>query len=148
LAAIPAATVGVTALAGLLSSVGDVIGLFRSDYELKGQTLTTPEDIYIQAMVADRLRKANREVYHIDFQAIKESNLINDLNKLIKQELTLLSSAEAIKSTRIDVQAGLATVHEVHVEKLREKLVDYLVEVDEQVITTLRGEIDQKKRDI
>jgi hypothetical protein len=85
LAAIPAATMGVTALSGLLSSVGDVIGLFRSDYELKGQTLTTPEDIYIQAMVADRLRKANRDVYLIDFQAIKESNLIRDLNKLIKQ---------------------------------------------------------------
>lgn len=145
---IPAATVGVTALSGLLGAVGDVIGFFRSDYELKGQTLTAPEDIYIQALVADKLRRANRDVYLIDFNALKKSKLVSDLNHLIKQKLTMLFFSEKIKSKYIDVQTGLATALEAHVASLRRKLVEYLVKADEEVIVILRHEIDQKTSDL
>jgi hypothetical protein len=141
---IAAATAGVTELSGLLGAVGDLIGFFRSDYELKGQTLTAPEDIYIQALVADKLCRDNRDVYLIDFHELKNSNLVSDLNQLIKEKLTMLTCAEAIKSKYINVQTGLATALETYLASLREKLVEYQVKMDEQVIATLRNEIDQK----
>jgi hypothetical protein len=70
-AALGGITAGATAISGLLGAVGDIIGFFRSDYEFKGQALT-PEDLYIQALVADKLRNDGRDVYLIDFHALKE----------------------------------------------------------------------------
>jgi len=127
--------------------VGDIIGFFRSDYEFKGQTLT-PEDLYIQALVADKLRNDGRDVYLIDFHALKESRLISDLNELFRRKLTMLTCAESIKSKYIDEQTELATALEAHVASLRVKLVENLINEDEQVIATLRQEINQQTCDL
>ena len=140
-------TAGATAMSGLLGAVGDIIGFFRSDYEFKGQTLT-PEDLYIHALVADKLRNDGRDVYLIDFHALKESRLISDLNELFRRKLTMLTCAESIKSKYIDEQTELATALEAHVASLRVKLVENLINEDEQVIATLRQEIDQKTCDV
>ena len=146
-AALGTITAGATAISGLLGAVGDIIGFFRSDYEFKGQTLT-PEDLYIQALVADKLRNDGRDVYLIDFHALKESRLISDLNELFRRKLTMLTCAESIKSKYIDEQTELATALEAHVASLRVKLVENLINEDEQVIATLRQEIDQKTCDV
>jgi len=140
-------TAGATAISGLLGAVGDIIGFFRSDYEFKGQTLT-PEDLYIQALVADKLRNDGRDVYLIDFHALKESRLINDLNELFRRKFIMLTCAESIKSKYIDEQTELATALEAHVASLRVKLVENLINEDEQVIATLRQEINQKTCDL
>ncbi len=146
-AALGTITAGATAISGLLGAVGDIIGFFRSDYEFKGQTLT-PEDLYIQALVADKLCNDGRDVYLIDFHALKESRLISDLNELFRRKLTMLTCAESIKSKYIDEQTELATALEAHVASLRVKLVENLINEDEQVIATLRQEIDQKTCDV
>ena len=146
-AALGTITAGATAISGLLGAVGDIIGFFRSDYEFKGQTLT-PEDLYIQALVADKLRNDGRDVYLIDFHAIKESKLVSDLIELSHRKLTMLTCAESIKSKYIDEQTELATALEAHVASLRVKLVENLINEDEQVIATLRQEIDQKTCDV
>lgn len=146
-AALGTITAGATAISGLLGAVGDIIGFFRSDYEFKGQTLT-PEDLYIHALVADKLRNDGRDVYLIDFHALKESRLISDLNELFRRKLTMLTCAESIKSKYIDEQTELATALEAHVASLRVKLVENLINEDEQVIATLRQEIDQKTCDV
>ena len=146
-AALVGITAGAKAISGLLGAVGDIIGFFRSDYEFKGQTLT-PEDLYIQALVADKLRNDGRDVYLIDFHALKESRLISDLNELFRRKLTMLTCAESIKSKYIDEQTELATALEAHVASLRVKLVENLINEDEQVIATLRQEIDQKTCDV
>lgn len=146
-AALGGITAGATAISGLLGAAGDIIGFFRSDYEFKGQTLT-PEDLYIQALVADKLRDDGRDVYLIDFHALKESRLISDLNELFRRKLIMLTCAESIKSKYIDVQTELATALEAHVASLRAKLVENLINEDEQVIATLRQEIDQKTCDL
>jgi cell division protein FtsB len=146
-AALGTITAGATAISGLLGAVGDIIGFFRSDYEFKGQTLT-PEDLYIQALVADKLRNDGRDVYLIDFHALKESRLISDLNELFRRKLTMLTCAESIKSKYIDEQTELATALEAHAASLRVKLVENLINEDEQVIATLRQEIDQKTCDV
>ena len=146
-AALGTITAGATAISGLLGAVGDIIGFFRSDYEFKGQTLT-PEDLYIQALVADKLCNDGRDVYLIDFHALKESRLISDLNELFRRKLTMLTCAESIKSKYIDEQTELATALEAHAASLRVKLVENLINEDEQVIATLRQEIDQKTCDV
>lgn len=146
-AALGTITAGATAISGLLGAVGDIIGFFRSDYEFKGQTLT-PEDLYIQALVADKLRNDGRDVYLIDFHALKESRLISDLNELFRRKLTMLTCAESIKSKYIDEQTELATALEAHVASLRVKLVENLINEDEQVIATLRQEINQQTCDL
>ncbi len=146
-AALGTITAGATAISGLLGAVGDIIGFFRSDYEFKGQTLT-PEDLYIQALVADKLRNDGRDVYLIDFHALKESRLISDLNELFRRKLTMLTCAESIKSKYIDEQTELATALEAHVASLRAKLVENLINEDEQVIATLRQEINQQTCDL
>lgn len=146
-AALVGITAGAKAISGLLGAVGDIIGFFRSDYEFKGQTLT-PEDLYIQALVADKLRNDGRDVYLIDFHALKESKLVSDLNELFRRKLTMLTCAESIKSKYIDEQTELATALEAHVASLRVKLVENLINEDEQVIATLRQEIDQKTCDV
>ena len=146
-AALGTITAGATAISGLLGAVGDIIGFFRSDYEFKGQTLT-PEDLYIQALVADKLRNDGRDVYLIDFHALKESKLVSDLNELFRRKLTMLTCAESIKSKYTDEQTELATALEAHVASLRVKLVENLINEDEQVIATLRQEIDQKTCDV
>jgi len=146
-AALGTITAGATAISGLLGAVGDIIGFFRSDYEFKGQTLT-PEDLYIHALVADKLRNDGRDVYLIDFHALKESRLISDLNELFRRKLTMLTCAESIKSKYIDEQTELATALEAHVASLRAKLVENLINEDEQVIATLRQEINQQTCDL
>ncbi|MCK9405707.1 MAG: hypothetical protein M0Q47_04785 [Methanothrix sp.] len=146
-AALVGITTGAKAISGLLGAVGDIIGFFRSDYEFKGQTLT-PEDLYIQALVADKLRNDGRDVYLIDFHALKESKLVSDLNELFRRKLTMLTCAESIKSKYIDEQTELATDLEAHAASLRVKLVENLINEDEQVIATLRQEIDQKTCDV
>ena len=146
-AALVGITAGAKAISGLLGAVGDIIGFFRSDYEFKGQTLT-PEDLYIQALVADKLRNDGRDVYLIDFHALKESKLVSDLNELFRRKLTMLTCAESIKSKYTDEQTELATALEAHAASLRVKLVENLINEDEQVIATLRQEIDQKTCDV
>jgi cell division protein FtsB len=146
-AALGTITAGATAISGLLGAVGDIIGFFRSDYEFKGQTLT-PEDLYIQALVADKLCNDGRDVYLIDFHALKESRLISDLNELFRRKLTMLTCAESIKSKYIDERTELATALEAHVASLRVKLSENLIKADEQVIATLRQEINQKTCDL
>lgn len=140
-------TTGATAISGLLGAVGDIIGFFRSDYEFKGQTLT-PDDLYIQALVADKLRNDGRDVYLIDFHALKESKLVRDLNELADRKLIMLTCAESIKSKYIDERTELATALEAHVASLRVKLAENLIKADEQVIATLRQEINQKTCDL
>lgn len=140
-------TTGATAISGLLGAVGDIIGFFRSDYEFKGQTLT-PEDLYIQALVADKLRNDGRDVYLIDFHALKESKLVSDLNELFRRKLIMLTCAESIKSKYIDERTELATALEAHAASLRVKLAENLIKADEQVIATLRQEINQKTCDL
>ncbi|MFZ2536340.1 hypothetical protein [Methanothrix sp.] len=140
-------TTGATAISGLLGAVGDIIGFFRSDYEFKGQTLT-PEDLYIQALVADKLRNDGRDVYLIDFHALNESKLVSDLNELFRRKLIMLTCAESIKSKYIDERTELATALEAHAASLRVKLAENLIKADEQVIATLRQEINQKTCDL
>lgn len=140
-------TTGATAISGLLGAVGDIIGFFRSDYEFKGQTLT-PDDLYIQALVADKLRNDGRDVYLIDFHALKESKLVRDLNELFRRKFIMLTCAESIKSKYIDERTELATALEAHAASLRVKLVENLINVDKQVIATLRQEINQKTCDL
>lgn len=146
-AALVGITTGAKAISGLLGAVGDIIGFFRSDYEFKGQTLT-PEDLYIQALVADKLRNDGRDVYLIDFHALKESKLVSDLNELFRRKLTMLTCAESIKSKYIDERTELATALEAHAASLRVKLAENLIKADEQVIATLRQEINQKTCDL
>ncbi|HOU61813.1 MAG TPA: hypothetical protein PK105_08590 [Rectinema sp.] len=144
LAAIPALIAGIPKVPVFLGAIGDIVGLFRSDYELKGQTLTVPEDIYIQAIVADRLHRAKLEAYLIDFHSLKESILTRDLNYLIQQKFEMLACAEAIKNTVIDAKSGQTTALETYVAKLREKLADALLKADKNVIDILEKKIEDK----
>lgn len=147
-AVIPAAMAAIPQVSALLGGVGDIVGLFRSDYEIKGQTLTVPEDIYIQALVANSLHRANLESYLVNFHSLTESALISDLNILIIQKFDMLACAEAIKSTHIDLQTEQATALETFVAKLREKLVDALLKMDKKVSDELRREIAGKTKSL
>jgi cell division protein FtsB len=60
----------------------------------------------------------------------------------------MLTCADSIKSKYIDERTELATALEAHVASLRVKLAENLIKADEQVIATLRQEINQKTCDL
>lgn len=147
-ALVSAAMAAIPQVSAFLGGVGDIVGLFRSDYEIRGQTLTVPEDIYIQALVADSLHRANLDAYLINFHSLKDSALIRDLNTLIIQKFAMLACAESIKSTKIDEQTEQATALDAFVAKLREKLADALLKMDKKVSDELRREIAGKTKSL
>lgn len=126
-----------------IKAVGDIIAYFRSDYEIKVQSLANVEDLYIQALVADKLRKKKRDVYLLNFNFIDGSPLIDDLGLLLEQHYQMLSCVEMIRSKFVDGKEAQVQALEAYLASLREKMVEYLVKVDEDVIETLRKEIDQ-----
>jgi hypothetical protein len=136
--ALAAQAVGITAG---LKAVGDIIGYFRADYEIKGQTLADVEDLYIQALVADKLLAKKKEVYLLNFNFIERSPLIDALGVLLEQKYQMLSDAEKIKSRFVDGVEAQVQALEAHLASLRAKLVEYLVKVDEDIVQTLELEI-------
>lgn len=125
-----------------IKAVGDIIGYFRSDYDIKGQTLTNVDDFYIQALVAGKLQKMKRGVYLLNFNFIERSKLIEDLGKLFEQKHQMLTCAEKIKSQFVSGNEARLTALETHLASLRAKLIEYLVKADEDIVETLKKEID------
>lgn len=127
-----------------LKALGDIIGYFRSDYEIKGQTTTNVDDLYIQLLVAGKLEEMKKDVYLLNFNFISQSPLIEDLGKLFEQKYQLLTCAEKTKSKFIDGKAAQVQALETHLSSLKTKLIEYLVKVDDDILMTLKKEIDQQ----
>jgi len=85
---------------GLLSSAADIIGYFRTDYEVKGREIKL-SDVSLRSLVAGRVDKC--PVYLLNFHRISSSDLINRFNTCIEKKKLLRQSMIQLKSQVIDV---------------------------------------------
>ncbi|MBE0684359.1 MAG: hypothetical protein IH589_20835 [Anaerolineales bacterium] len=126
-----------------LKAIGDIIGYFRTDYDIKGQTLANVDDLYIQALVAEKLIQKNKDVYLLNFNFISESKLVNDLGELMKRKYAMLTCVDEIKSKFVDGREAHIQALNDHLKSLKGRLIEYLVKVDDDAIQALKDEIEQ-----
>jgi hypothetical protein len=95
--------IGVTeaadAVSGIVSSIADLIGYFRIDYDIKGQAINLANTA-LQALVAGRLRKKNFSVYLPAFHRLeldKKLKVIEDLNNCITSKNKLKLEIEKLR---------------------------------------------------
>ncbi len=95
-AAVPAVAAALPMVKGIISSLADIFGYLKTDYEIKGQTVAL-SNIALHSLVAGQIEKKSVEVYLPGFHRIKSSQTIEKLANCMSQKATLQSETEELK---------------------------------------------------
>lgn len=132
---------GLQLISGTLGAVGDIIGYFRSDYSIKGQTIETPDQFTIEAVVTDQLVKLNREVYWVDFWQLLSSPLYQSYAAMVDKMIQVHLCMERLKINTLDPLEDHLTLLTAELNALKEKWLTFLNVPDVSQIQGLQKEI-------
>ncbi len=127
-----------TATAASLKAIGDVLSYFRSEYDIKGQTLAGVDDLYVNSLVTHELLKGGNTVQLLNFNHISSSDLLSGLNRLVKDHLQLLVCLEKLRPEGL--KATVDTLY-AYLKELRGKHSEYVVKIDTQALAELQDAI-------
>lgn len=92
--ALPVAGAPLSVALGLVSSLADIVGYFKVDYEIKSRKVELA-DLALQLQVAGHI--SGHKVYLPNFHRITTSLLINTFNQLIEKQRDLMVSLAKLK---------------------------------------------------
>jgi hypothetical protein len=134
---VPAALAALQAAKGVVSLAADVVGYFRVDYDIRGQTISL-SNAALQALVADRIDKKKCSVFLPAFHRVKSGEripVIDELNGCIRQKDTLKRKIVELRKLSPEPMAqGQETDEAKEVKKQASKLEEVCKKA-EQVIT-------------
>jgi hypothetical protein len=96
----PAFAMAPVAISGIVSSIADIMGFFRADYEVKGKEFTLGHEGII-ANVAGGIAKGKKyEVQIFNFNWIRESKILKRFTELLESKQKLKKSIDNLKISK------------------------------------------------
>ncbi len=141
-------TAGLGLLTGTLSVVGDIIGYFRSDYSIKGQSVEALDQFTIEAAVAGQLVNLNKEVFWVDVWQMQQSPLYQAYSQMVEKLLQLQQCTEKIKTNTLNLLENRITRLTEEINSLKTQLLNYINVPDQPQIEALQMEIKHISDDL
>jgi hypothetical protein len=124
----------------LLSALSDVLGYFKVDTDIKGQTVQSVSVPYVQSLVAGKLIDEGYDVSLVNFNFITKSSIIKSINALVLKHQQMFNCTETLSKQLAEKTARVTEIND-QLKALRDKLIEIVGSNEAKVITTLRAEI-------
>lgn len=141
---LPAAGVASFAAAApaIVSSVADIIGFFKTDYTVTGQTVDLSGDALV-AEVAGRITRHHVQIFN--FNLVRESGLVNRWSQLVEKKLSLSQSKGAVETQVVQPLTARIAAAPAARAALQAQL-DPLITTDEAQRAALRKELAELQK--
>jgi hypothetical protein len=131
-------------LGGVLSSTADIIGYFKTDYNIIGKTASVG-DLSLRASLAGDLRSGTREVYFPCFHRVTQSPILDLFSNGLKWREKLQQNLDLLNSLVIEPLNAQETTLSAAIGALQEQMKKLKEPQDEQEIAKLKAELEQKQ---
>ena len=124
-------------VSGILSSTADIVGFFRTAYDIKGRKVDK-SDTALQLRVATRI---DRPVYFPNFHRMRSSKVITDFRNCIARRKALVQSLAELKSELIDKLPAEIKALKQEIQDLEAELAKLKSPEDDDKIAKINNEL-------
>ena len=134
-----------TAAPAVISSVADIVGYFKTDYTVKGQTVDLSADALV-AEVAGKIKGHHVQIFN--FNLVKNSELVKDWSDLVEQKLALDKHKELLKVQVVEPATARIASRKEESAALQAKLDQLTKPEEEAQRNAVRDQMDQRRQGI
>ncbi|MFX0116460.1 MAG: hypothetical protein ACFFB3_18060 [Candidatus Hodarchaeota archaeon] len=96
----PALALAPAAISGIVSSIADIMGFFREDFEVKGKEFTLGQEGIIANIAGSIAENEKCEIQIFNFNWIRESKILERFTKLLESKHKLKMSIDNLKTSK------------------------------------------------
>jgi hypothetical protein len=129
----------------VISSVADIVGYFKTDYTVKGQTVDLSGDALV-AEVAGKIKGHHIQIFN--FNLVEDSELVTRWSELVEQKLALDRHKELLKVQVVEPATARIASRKEESAALQAHL-DQLTQPEEEAQrNAIRDQMDQRRQGI
>ncbi|MBN1191908.1 MAG: hypothetical protein JXA46_19305 [Dehalococcoidales bacterium] len=137
----------ISAIPGAISSIADIFGYFKTDYNIKGVEFNLKQE-GIAAAIAGRLRTSQRKIYLENFYMISDSVIMKGFLELYNLAIELQKQSNLKKATVIDpLNKDIANLQK-EIQQLRDNKSKLNPDTQKDEIRRIEGQTDSKQQEL